>query len=320
MRILIITPCYFPHICGNSVDVHRISQGLKKKSIGVKVITPKIKEINGKFDLIHIFHAYKSRMGKEIAKKLNVPYVVTMTGTDFNIDLLNEKKETVLDVINNATSLTCISPAAQKNFKKIKLIKRGKLLIQGKGTNFRKKFNFSKTDFIFLVNAIIRPVKNVISVIKPLEKLHKEYPAAKLLFVGEQHHKDKGDYFENFKKAIANKDWITYAGRVEVDEIKDIYDAVDVVINSSLSEASPLVVEEALTLGKSVLASNIEGNKSLIKNNKNGLVFEDDLFEKAKKLYENSSLREKFYEQSKNREVNKKEIDDYISVYQEALN
>jgi glycosyltransferase involved in cell wall biosynthesis len=336
MKILMITPKKFPFVCGNSVDVNRISNGLREKGVEVDVITPDeldVTDIDGlkdmDYDLVHLFHSYKSRIGVEIASKLGFPYVVTMTGTDFNVDLCGDRKEIVLDVINNASYLTFISNAAEKKVtddvvvKPKKLIKRGELIIGGKDKfdYFRKKFGFCEDDFVFLVNAVIRPIKNIISVVEPLEKLHDMFPNVKLLFVGEAHPEEKTNYFDKFKKAIAGKAWIKYVGGVSFENIGGMYNVVDVVINSSLSEASPVVIEEALTMGKPVLVSNIEGNKALVEDKVNGLVYCgcSEFYELAKLLYVDEELRKKLSAGASGGECNISEIEDYIDVYEKVL-
>ncbi|MBT6045477.1 MAG: glycosyltransferase family 4 protein [Candidatus Scalindua sp.] len=335
-----ITPKKFPFVCGNSVDVNRISNGLIDEGVEVDVVTPDDIDISDKgisgidgvdveFDLVHMFHSYKSRIGVEVASQLGVPYVVTMTGTDFNVDLFGERKDIVLDVINNASYLTFISNAAElkvtDQITKVskKLIKRGKLIIGGKDKvdYFREKFGFCEDDFVFLVNAVIRPIKNIISVIEPLEKLYNMFPNVKLLFVGEAHPEEKTNYFDKFQKAIADKVWIKYVGGVSFEDIGGIYSLANVIINSSLSEASPVVIEEALTMGKPVLVSNIEGNKAIVENKVNGLVYDcdEDLYELAKLLYVDENLREKLSVGAFSRECNKNEIEDYIEIYKHVI-
>jgi len=327
-----ITPKKFPFVCGNSVDVNRISNGLKEKGLEVTVVTPDevdIDEIGEGFDLVHMFHAYKSRIGKEIASKLRIPYVVTMTGTDFNVDLCGDRKDIVLDVINNANYLTFISPAAElKVTNQItvvpkKLIMRGKLIISGidRVGFFRERFDLVDEDFVFLVNAVIRPIKNILSVIEPLEKLHNEFPNVRLLFVGEAHPEEKTNYFDKFKKAIVGKSWIKYVGGVSFEDIGGLYGAVDVIINSSLSEASPVVIEEALTMGKPVLVSNIEGNKAIVEDKVNALVYDNsnEFYELAKLLYVDEELKEKLSAGALARVCNENEIEDYIGVYESVM-
>src|SRR2546430_12730610 len=70
----------------------------------------------------------------------------------------------------------------------------------------------------------------------------------------------------------------------------------DVVLNCSISEGGmPNSVVEALAAGRPVLASDIEGNRSLVVDGVTGLLFRDvtELEAKAERLAADRSLRER---------------------------
>ena len=90
LRILIVTPAYLPDVTGNSITAHRIYKGLRDKGVEVKVVVgADCSPSDFKPDIIHALHALKGGVpAKEMADRLGVPFVVTVTGTDFNIDLM----------------------------------------------------------------------------------------------------------------------------------------------------------------------------------------------------------------------------------------
>ena len=98
--------------------------------------------------------------------------------------------------------------------------------------------------------------------------------------------------------------------------------SADVVMNTSLSEGGMSnAVLEAMYIGKPVLASNIEGNRSIIKDNFNGLLYnsEKEFIKKADMLIKNKKVRNKLGKKAqiilKKNFSFKNEIEGYVKVY-----
>jgi len=339
MRISILTPKYLPSINGNTTTVNRLVSGLNKKKIFTKVIaTSKIKsnkeilKIVKKFnpDIIHAFHASKSGpIALEIAKELKKPLLVTITGTDVNHDLINkERRNKIISVINYARKIVVFHKSIKAKLVKNSPIKRNKIKIikqsvklEKKGYDLRKKLNLGKDDFVFLLPAGIRKVKYQNFCIEGFKRVHLKYPNVKVVLSGPVLEED---FANSFFKKIKNLKWIYYLDKIPHDSIFYAMKSADVVLNKSVSEGGMSnAVLEAMYIGKPVLASNIEGNRSVIKNNYNGLLFssENDFFRKAEALIKNKKLRERLGRKAK--EILRKnfsfkeEIDDYVGVYGE---
>lgn len=56
----------------------------------------------------------------------------------------------------------------------------------------------------------------------------------------------------------------------------DLYARADIVLNCSLFEGMPNSLLEAMALGRPVLAVDIPGNRSLVRDGETGLLFRDD--------------------------------------------
>ena len=99
------------------------------------------------------------------------------------------------------------------------------------------------------------------------------------------------------------------------------YQEADAVLNTSLSEGMSNAIMEALSMAKPVLASSIEGNKALIKNNINGLLFKDkrEFFHLAQRLINESGLCSRLGKTAQitiqNKFPCKEEILSYLKVY-----
>jgi glycosyltransferase involved in cell wall biosynthesis len=77
----------------------------------------------------------------------------------------------------------------------------------------------------------------------------------------------------------------------------DYYRAADIVVLTSVFEGEPSVLVEAMACGLPVLASNIEGHRELIENDKTGLLYkaddETEFIEGLLRLINNDILRKK---------------------------
>ena len=172
---------------------------------------------------------------------------------------------------------------------------------------------------MFLLPAGIRKVKYQKFCIEGFKRVHLRYPNTKVVIAGPILEED---FANSFFRKIKNLDWIYYLEKIPHDSIFYAIKSADVVLNKSLSEGGMSnAVLEAMYIGKPVLASNIEGNRSIIKDNFNGLLFssENDFFKKAKKLILDKIFRERLGKNAKSflkRNFNfENEIDGYIKVY-----
>lgn len=99
----------------------------------------------------------------------------------------------------------------------------------------------------------------------------------------------------------------------------------DIFVSSSRYEGYPLVLCEAVCLGKPIIATNCTGPKEILENSRYGLMAEvenvDDLAEKMKKLILNEELRKKYSDLSKERaeifDIKKtmQEIEELLNLY-----
>src|SRR5262245_29084621 len=97
-RIALLTPFAFPSVRGNAVTVGRIAGGLRRRGVDLAVwdlsstdeptIVREVEAFGP--DLVHAFHAFRTGpLALRLARRLEVPLVVTLTGTDANHDLFD---------------------------------------------------------------------------------------------------------------------------------------------------------------------------------------------------------------------------------------
>ncbi len=329
LRVLIVTPSYFPDITGNAVTAHRLYKGLRDRGVRVKVqcrggVTP---PLQFKPDIIHALHALKGGVpAMEMAERLGIPFVVTITGTDLNIDLLQSENLEILKVLDKAARIVTYSPLSKDRLssrlplvsKKITVISPSVEIARQKGGRGGLPPGFN-----FLLPSGIRKVKNPAFAIRPLEALRKEFPSIKLTIVGPVI--DDAEW-KNLSDAMEGKEWISYM-KVTHEEMPDIYHSADVVLNTSVSEGLSNAILEAMSLGKIVLASDCEGNRAVISDGLDGLLYrqgdEADFLKKARALILDNDISERLGSAAREKVAKEyslnKEIEGHLRLYREIL-
>lgn len=327
-KVLIVTPTYLPEVTGNAVTAHRLYKGLRDKGVRVKVIvgaygdTPDFRP-----DIIHALHALKGGVpAMELASRLNILFVITITGTDLNIDLLQSENPQILKVLDKAARVITYSPLSKDRLssrlpsisEKITIIRPSVDIGKPRGDR-----GILPAGFNFLLPSGIRRVKDPTFAVRPLEALRREFPSINLTIVGPVLDDEER---KKLSHAMEGKNWASYT-KVSHDSMPDIYNSADVVLNTSVSEGLSNAVLEAMSLGKAVLASDCEGNKAVITDGIDGLLYrqgdEDDFLLKARNLILDSGLRKRLGEAAKEK-VKKDyslgaEIEGHLRLYREIL-
>ena len=105
--------------------------------------------------------------------------------------------------------------------------------------------------------------------IKAAANVIKEYPTARFYIIGD------GECYENLRKLAENilpEDTIRFMGYRE--DIQNIMKQLDFIVLSSLWEGLPLTPIEAFSVGKTVIATKVDGTIEIITDEKNGLLVE----------------------------------------------
>lgn len=306
--VVLITPFYYQQR-GNRVTASRLLEGYIKSGIKADLVSlddegwvTKIKNILSKND-IQVLHGFNIRYMAKALEKMPAlrewPLLLTLTGTDINLDMKREKNSDFASILDWASYIVVFQPyfadmlteIYPDTANKIKVIPQGVKIPHVEGKT-RKDINWGDKEIIFILPSGIRPVKNIMLAVDALKEVYPVYSDVRLVLAGPVI--DRG-YGEKVFKAIKGHKWIRYLGEIEHDNIGDYLALSDVVINCSLSEGQPQAALEAMGLGKPAVLTRVPGNLGVIEDKKEGLYVNgiDDLIRAAKFLIENPEERKR---------------------------
>ncbi|MGH7267963.1 MAG: glycosyltransferase [Candidatus Rokuibacteriota bacterium] len=305
MRVALVTPVALPTVRGNAVTVSRLQQGLAARGVEAPVIDlSRTASASSRLaalapDVVHAFHAFRGAPAAvPHAEALGAPLVITLTGTDANHDLFHpERRATTIASIRAARALVVFHETIRERVARdvpeaadrIDVIPQSVALGDEPYAGPAPPAG-APDEVRFLLPAGIREVKNVLFPLGPLRTLAARHPV-RLLIAGPVIEPREG---ARLAAALASEAWATYLGPVPHPQMGSLLDQVDVVVNSSLSEGGMAnSVLEAMARGRPVLASDIEGNRSVIEPEVDGLLFRDAAeFERAaERLVRDAGLR-----------------------------
>jgi glycosyltransferase involved in cell wall biosynthesis len=338
MRIALVTPVAYPSVGGNAVTVGRLREGLQARGITADVVDlsrPAGEPVDERLatlapDLVHAFHAFRGAPAAVgFTRRRGTPLVVSLTGTDVNIDLFHpERRATTIASIRAATGLVAfhesigvrVAREVPEAARRIEVIPQG--VSFGAQPAAAEPASRAPGEVRFLLPAGIRRVKNVLFPLAPLGDLARRFPI-RLSIAGPVIEADEG---RRLTAALAGNEWAAYLGVVAHGRMASLLDQVDVVLNCSLSEGGMAnSVLEAMARGRAVLASDIEGNRSVIEEDVDGLLYRGvaDFSRQAARLIQEPALRQRLGAAAgaKVRRLYppEREIDRHVALYRRLL-
>jgi glycosyltransferase involved in cell wall biosynthesis len=310
IRGALLTPFAFPSVRGNAVTVARIAAGLATRGIETRVWDRSRSDdaaIEADVDafapsIVHAFHAWRvGPLALRLARRTEVPLVVTLTGTDANHDLFDpERAAMVRRVLEGAARVTVfddsigarVAAALPDIASRIVRIPQAADLPRAARFDLARAWpDLPRDRVLFALPAGIRPVKRPLLPLAPFDRVVARHPNVRLLYAGPVLDAVEGDAL---LAALAGRPWARWVGSVPHEEMASFLSHADVVLNCSESEGGMAnSVLEAMTCGRAVLAADIEGNRSLVEHGMTGLLFHDEagLETMAERLVRDPGLR-----------------------------
>jgi L-malate glycosyltransferase len=340
-RVALLTPFGPPAVRGNAVTAARIALGLAERGIDLRVwdlsaatsatIESEVEAYRPA--LVHAFHAHRAGpLAVRLAHRVEARLVVTLTGTDANHDLVRvESAPAIKEVLERADRITVFHQSIRARVvsalpslgPRLVVIAQAVRLPASDVFDFPRDWPLPARAILFVFPAGLRAVKNPSFPLAPLGRLVKAIPEIRLLYAGPVLEPAAG---RALHEALSTMPWARHVGVVPHAQMASLLSRADVVLNCSVSEGGMAnSVLEALSLGRAVLASDIDGNRSLVVDGSTGFLFRDEAeFERrAAELARDPALRERLGRAGaamvRDRFSPAREIDGYRELYQELI-
>ena len=286
------------------IDVHVIET---ERAFDLRILRSVIEFIRERE--IDIVHAHGTRANSNLfwaAKRLHLPLIYTVHGWSFHPDQnpivkkIRVLSEQFLTAMSDST--ICVSKSNQTDGIKTWNLKRSRVVYNGINTDkfspgkvykdIRKEFNIpvDKTLLAYIVR--ITTQKDPFTLIKAMKIVLEKTKDIMVVMVGEGDLKEAVMQMvssENLSENIIFEDFR--------QDIPDILEASDIYCLPSLWEGLPIGVLEAMSMGKVVIATPVDGTKEIVSHDLNGLLFpvrdEQKLAEAIMAVHQDKELRKR---------------------------
>lgn len=260
---------------------------------------------------IDLIHAHGTRANSNVywaAQSLKIPLIYSIHGWSFhdnqksfikkirifsekfltsksviNISVSESNKQTGIKNIQSFSSVVVNNGIDQEKFNPAKAFK-----------NVRKELGINEQDIVLLFIARFTSHKQPLTLIRAFALALKRMPGLQLLMVGEGDERDAA--LQLAKELLIENNIIFEPFR---QDVPDVLNGADIFILPSLWEGLPIGLLEAMSMGKAVIASNVDGTSEIIINNYNGCLIalnnlQNELAEKIILLANDATLRKQY--------------------------
>lgn len=182
-----------------------------------------------------------------------------------------------------------------------------------------KKYHIPFRENIILVVGRLEPVKRPELALYAFKEFLDKQPDSHLIFVGDGKLKER---LVRLTHSLGLSSNVSFLGSIPNDQLPDLYHVSDVVLISSINEASPIVPREALACGVPVVSTPVGDVELLITNRLLGKISQDSATDISKSLLEvtkYSKTHKKAFRKYKDlvkRRVSLQEtISQYLTIY-----
>jgi glycosyltransferase involved in cell wall biosynthesis len=336
-RLALLSPFASPSVRGNAITAERVAKGLTARGALLRlwdvsrtsaaVVEAEVEAYGPA--LVHAFHARRcGPLGLRLARRLEVPLVVTLTGTDANHDLVDEAHAAQVQcVLRGAAAITAFHASIVEAVAAALPEVRSRLVVVPQSVQFSgepvfdldARWPLPADRLLVLFPGGVRQIKRPQLPLEALDQLAAADPRLRLAYAGPI---IEGDAHQALERALAPRPWARYLGVVPHAQMASLLRQADIVLNCSISEgglANSLL--EALALERAVLASDIPGNRGLIEDGVTGLLFRDAgaLAVQATRLAGDPGLRARLGRAGRARVEREyspaREVEGYLSVF-----
>lgn len=258
--------------------------------------------LKNRVQIIHAHMADAAFLGWLVARKLNLPLVITHHGQDillkcnpvcrfvYHVFLMLSARYAAMNIAVSGSVAEQVRRLLAVNEKGLQVISNGVKVPAVALLRDRQDRNEGALAALKLVSVgRLVPLKGQRRLIQAMAKLVCRFPGIRLYIVG-------GGELESELKQLAQiekvADHIEFTGAV--DDVSEYLINADIYLSSSQSEGMPVSVLEAMAWRLPVIASDIPGNRSVVKHGETGFLYElgdlDDLIATVVQVLNNREL------------------------------
>jgi glycosyltransferase involved in cell wall biosynthesis len=267
----------------------------------VKSIVPSFK-LKKQTEIVHAHTAdYPTMITAFLFSLFNhKPYIVACRGSDIRMSSRKSLRRALqLPLLRNAKRVAVVSNEIAEILTQKYGMPRHKILVVGnayderitqKIANIRLYAETKRSKRIICV-ANMRPEKDHMTLLKGFAMLVKDMDEVKLLLLGDGPLRGQLEEF----CAKHRLRGVRFLGRLPYNDVLENVAKSDIFILTSVEEAMPNVVIEALALGKPVIATRVGGIQEIVKDGFNGLLISPRSPEQLTKALDTLLKDEKLY-------------------------
>ena len=304
VKVLLMTPAPTHLYLGGIATVSRYREGLQSCGHLCELfggtseggLKQSLEGTIGRFrpDIVHAHDAL--RCGMHLLGS-RTPWVISLSGEDLHRDTMHDVHgPMVCEVIRRAHRVLVPSEQAgliveervPDAIGKIDVVARAAIKLPTSGTDLRRSLGIPRQRFLVFLPGGLRPVKGQHRAISAINVLRAAGADIEMILAGP----DQDEAYANEVRQLCEQQAaVRVLPTLANERMGAAYLDADVVLNTSLSEGMAPTILEAGILGRPVIASDVPGNRELIRHKETGLLFqtEEEMAKQILALYRNRS-------------------------------
>lgn len=289
MKVLLLTPAPTDVFLGNSVTVQRFRNGLQGcghlcELFGGAAEGGLKQSLEGTIERFRpdVVHAHDAmRTGTQLLG-LRLPWVVSTSGEDLHHDMFDPHRGPIVCevlrrahrvIVPSVEAAAAVEARVRDSAGKIDVVPRAAVRLPTEGTALRRSLGIPPSRFLILLPGGLRPVKGQHRALSLVRVLRASGADVEMILVGPE---QDPEYAAMLREMAAAEPGVRILPTLSRDRMGAAYLDADVVLNTSLQEGAAPTILEAGILGRPVVASDVAGNRELIRHNETGLLFADE--------------------------------------------
>lgn len=287
VKILLVAPAPAELFRGSAATARRYRDGLQRRGhlcelVGDTSDGELRQSLEGTIARFQpdLVHAHDARTAIPLLG-LRRPWLVSMAGEDFYKNVHGPDGALLCETFRRAhrvlapskTAAAAMANLLPETTGKVDVVPRAVASLPTDGTGLRRALGIAENRFVLLLPGGLRPIKGQHRAVSLARILRLSGLDIELVIVGPD---QDADYAETIREQGRSERCVRCLPALSHDRMGAAYLDADVVLNTSLDEAMSPCILEAGALGRPVVASNVAGNRELVRHNDTGLLFDDE--------------------------------------------